>query len=212
MNVMSSKNNIKKTLIMSIIINGIIPLIAYKFFMHYMPSITALIIATMIPLADNLYHIIKDKKIDAFAMFILVGFIIGIIAVLLGGNEKFLLLRESFITGILGFIFLISLIFPKPLIYYFAERFSNSDKINKEFLEKRWESPYFRHSIKLITLVWGIALVLEAIIKVVLVFILSISAFLVISNFVSYGIIGLAIFWTISYRKKMIGKLSKQKL
>lgn len=48
--------------------------------------------------------------------------------------------------------------------------------------------------MKLMTLVWGLGFILEAAIKVVLVYTLSISEFLLVSNFVSYGIIALLIF------------------
>ena len=138
---MNLKN--KKSVILSILINGFLPLIIYKILMNYFPNLTSLIIATIIPCIGNLYEILKDKKIDVYAMFILFGFIIGIIAVLLGGGEKFLLLRESFITGIMGMVFLISLLLKKPLIYYFAQRFSNPDKNNKIDWEKKMEYPLF---------------------------------------------------------------------
>ena len=205
---MNLKN--KKSVILSILINGFLPLIIYKILMNYFPNLTSLIIATIIPCIGNLYEILKDKKIDVYAMFILFGFIIGIIAVLLGGGEKFLLLRESFITGIMGMVFLISLLLKKPLIYYFAQRFSNPDKNNKIDWEKRWNIPYFRHGMKLMTLVWGLGFILEAAIKVILVYTLSISEFLLVSNFVLYGIIALLIFWQVKYVKKFKKNISEK--
>ena len=57
------KNNIKKSIIISILINAILPLITYKILINHIPSsITALIISTTIPIIDNIYHIIKEKK------------------------------------------------------------------------------------------------------------------------------------------------------
>lgn len=90
------------------------------------------------------------------------------------------------------------------IIYYFAQRFSKFDinKNNKTDWEKRWNIPYFRHGMKLMTLVWGLGFILEAAIKVILVYTLSISEFLLVSNFVSYGIIALLIFWQVKYVKK----------
>ena len=67
---------------------------------------------------------------------------------------------------------------------------------------KRWNIPYFRHGMKLMTLVWGLGFILEAAIKVILVYTLSISEFLLVSNFVLYGIIALLIFWQVKYVKK----------
>ena len=98
------------------------------------------------------------------------------------------------------------------IIYYFAQRFSKSDinKNNKTDWEKRWNIPYFRHSMKLMTLVWGLGFILEAAIKVILVYTLSISEFLLVSNFVSYGIIALLSFWQVKYVKKFKKNISEK--
>ena len=56
------KNNIKKSIIISILINAILPLITYKILINHIPSITALIISTTIPIIDNIHHIIKENR------------------------------------------------------------------------------------------------------------------------------------------------------
>ncbi len=75
-----------------------------------MTEVAALSFATIIPLADTLYHLVKHKKLDVFAAFMATGFILSVLAVLLGGDPKLILLRESFVTGIMGLIFLGSLL------------------------------------------------------------------------------------------------------
>jgi hypothetical protein len=42
---------------------------------------------------------------------------LSLIATLPGGSPRLLLIRESFITGIFGLIFLGSLLFPRPLLF-----------------------------------------------------------------------------------------------
>jgi hypothetical protein len=51
------------------------------------------------------------------------------------------------------------------------------------------------------TAIWGIALLGEAIVKIILVYELSISAFLAISQLIFYGVIGAAILITMVYRR-----------
>lgn len=51
------------------------------------------------------------------------------------------------------------------------------------------------------TAIWGIALFGEAIVKIILVYELSISAFLAISQLIFYGVIGVAILFTTGYRR-----------
>lgn len=207
------KNNIKKSIIISILINAILPLITYKILINHILSITALIISTTIPIIDNIYHIIKEKKIDIFASLIILGFIVGIISMLFGGSQKLLLIRQSYITAVIGIIFLTSMFFPKPMVYYLAKKFINSQdkyvKNNKSTIDEKWKNPHFRFSMKFLTFIWGICLVLEAVCNISLVFILSISKYMLISPLVSYGFIGCAVFITFFYRKKIKSKVSR---
>ena len=207
------KNNIKKSIIISILINAILPLITYKILINHIPSITALIISTTIPIIDNIYHIIKEKKIDIFASLIILGFIVGIISMLFGGSQKLLLIRQSYITAVIGILFLISMFFPKPMIYYLAKKFINSQdkyaKNNKSTIDEKCKNPHFRFSMKFLTFIWGICLVLEAVCNISLVFILSVSKYMLISPLVSYGFIGCATFITFFYRKKIKSKFSR---
>lgn len=208
------KNNIKKSIIISILINAILPLITYKILInHISSSITALIISTTIPIIDNIYHIIKEKKIDIFASLIILGFIVGIISMLFSGSQKLLLIRQSYITAVIGILFLISMFFPKPMIYYLAKKFINSQdkyaKNNKSTIDEKCKNPHFRFSMKFLTFIWGICLVLEAVCNISLVFILSVSKYMLISPLVSYGFIGCATFITFFYRKKIKSKFSR---
>lgn len=207
------KNNIKKSIIISILINAILPLITYKILINHIPSITALIISTTIPIIDNIYHIIKEKKIDIFASLIILGFIVGIISMLFGGSQKLLLIRQSYIIAVIGILFLTSMFFPKPMVYYLAKKFINSQdkyvKNNKSTIDEKWKNPHFRFSMKFLTFIWGICFVLEAVCNISLVFILSVSTYMLISPLASYGFIGCAAFITFFYRKKIKSKFSR---
>lgn len=98
----SSKRKLIQMIAVSLIVNGAIPVIVYNLLKDYYSSFVSLLIATLIPLGDNLYHIVKYKKADSFGLFMLTGFILSLLAFVLGGNERLILLRESMVTGLLG--------------------------------------------------------------------------------------------------------------
>ena len=206
------KNKIFRSVATSIIINGLIPLLVYKVMLLYFSSFVSLIAATTIPLFDSLYSILKLKKIDVFALLMLTGFTLGIIALFLGGNEKLILLRESFVSGILGLVFIASLFLSRPLIFYLAKRFmANGDSAIEALFDDNWNYPYFRFSMRLLTVVWGVVLIGEAVIKVYLVYHLSIVAFLAVSQFVFYGALGVAIGFNVIYQKRIRRNMIKIK-
>lgn len=207
-----SRKHIVKSIAITLIINGVIPLLVYEWLRSYMSGVTALSIATVIPLLDNVYHLIKHRRLDVFAVFMFVSFALGLAMALLGGDEQMLLIRESFVTAFLGLVFLGSLLFPRPLIFYFAMRFTvGADPVRTKAFADQWQYPYFRYVLRLMTAVWGVALLGEAIVRTLLVYSLSITQFLAVSSFVMYGFIGAALGWTVYYRKHSGKKLRQIK-
>ena len=199
---LKTKKKVIQTIVISLIINGALPVLVYNLLVDHFSSFVSLLIATLIPLGDNLYHIIKYRKADAFGLFMLTGFVLSLLAFVLGGNERLILLRESMVTGLLGLIFIASLFFAKPLIYHFAIRFSsNAETEKKGQFEKNWEVPYFRFVLRIMTAIWGIALLGEAMVKIILVYELSISTFLAVSQLIFYSVIGAALIFTVVYRR-----------
>jgi uncharacterized membrane protein len=65
-----------------------------------------------------------------------------------GGDPRILLIRESLVTGVLGIACLVSLLLPKPLIFYFAPP-------NAAFYQL-WQYPSFKRYMTLMTIAWGI--------------------------------------------------------
>ncbi|OLR22813.1 VC0807 family protein [Bacillus cereus] len=188
---------IRKPLILTLIVNIIVPYISYIVLIPYTNHITALIIASLAPLLETLYSLIRMRKVDVFSCVIFFSLSLSAIAVLIGGNERFILLRESYITGIMGAVFLVSLLFSRPLIFYFARRFSNNPQ-----LDYKWEhSASMKRTFRVLTGGWGFMLLFEALIKIVLVYSMPVRAFLLVSTFITYSLIGLTILWTIRYIK-----------
>jgi hypothetical protein len=201
-----------KNIWVSILINGVMPILIYNLLLSFYSSTVSLTIAIIIPLLDNLHQVFKYRKADAFGLFMVAGFVLSMLVAFLGGDEKLILMRESIVTGVLGFIFICSLFFSKPLIYYFALRFTaNGDPAKKTTYEQRWEIAYFRYVIRLMTAVWGFSLLGEAVIKLILVYQLSVSAFLAVSQIIFYGVLALTIGWTVHFRKHARKRLEQIK-
>lgn len=195
-------------ILLTLLINGAVPYVLYVWLSQYMSSFTALCIATVVPMADNLFHLARHRKLDVFGGMMLFTFLLGIGLIALGGDEKLLLIRESFITAAVGLLFLVSLLFKRPLIYHLAMRFTVQDNTGeKSKFATNWDYPYFRSVVRLMTIVWGGMLLIEAGIRVVLVYELTTAQFLAVSNLVFYGFIGVTILWTAMYRKRSTARL-----
>ncbi len=194
------------SLIWGIVLNATIPVVCYFFAkMFVSPSeLIALIFATAFPLLKSVYELLWRHELDPVTVLILLGIAASILAIFLGGDPRMLLIRESFFTGAFGAVCLISLIFPRPIMFYFGRFFMAGNDIKKrEVFNAGWKNPSVRRTHRLVTSVWGMVYVGEFLVRIILVYNLPAAVVLIISPF----IIGLStiftIIWTFWYVKKI---------
>ena len=142
---------------------------------------------------------IWSRKFDTLSLLVIAGIALSLVATLLGGSPRLLLVRESLITGIFGLIFLGSLLFPKPLMFYIVKTTVTKQGMSEEAFASRWSIPGFRFTFKLMTVVWGAGLLVEATVKIILAFTMPTGLFLVVSPIISYGIYFGLLGWSILY-------------
>lgn len=189
-------------LLVSIVINAAIPFLLYTLTKKYISSseVVALSIAALFPIFDSIFGIIRHRQLDLIAVLALLGIVVSLVGVLLGGDPKILLIRESFLTGALGIACFVSLLLPRPLMFYFGRQMmAGRDPVKITQFDAQWQYPYARFVHRLITVVWGIAYVGEFILRVILVYTLPVSVVLLISPFLLGGITVATIVWTFAY-------------
>jgi hypothetical protein len=168
---------------------------------HFPPaSIIPLLVASLCPLLANVVSMIYQHHLDVFGIMVLIGLAVSIIGVLLGGNQQLLLIRESFVTGAIGLAFLLSLLLPKPLGYYFAKQFlTANDPKKSESFTALWQQPRFQSVIRGGTIFWGLLLMGEFVLRVIMVLTLPIPVVLAVApivfNAFIFGGIGVSAIW-----------------
>jgi hypothetical protein len=189
-------------LLSSIVLNAGIPLALYLLVKRYVsPSdVVALSVAAIFPILSSIFDFVRHRQFDLIAIFALLGIIVSVGGVLLGGNSKILLIRESFFTVMLGIACFVSLLLPRPLMFYVGRQFiAGKDPEKIAEFNAQWQRPYARFVHRLITSVWGIAYVGEFIIRVILVYTLPAAFVLALSPILLGGITIGTITWTFAY-------------
>jgi hypothetical protein len=133
---------------------------------------------------------------------VIAGIAASLVATMLGGNPRLLLVRESFITGVFGLVFLASLWFPRPLMFHIVKATIAKRGIAETQFAGRWSIPRFRQTFYLMTGIWGAALIVQAAFQVILAFTLSIEQDLVVSPIVGYGFYLVLLGWSFWYGKR----------
>jgi hypothetical protein len=164
------------------------------------------LISSTPPAISVIVKLFYYRKVDPLGIIIVFGLVISAIISVIDGQPRVLLLRESIVTAATGAIFLITLIPIKigklqlrPLTYGIAAQMTAAapavrymrygQMIQVSRSEFNWEySTKFRFAMRLGTALWGIALLLEFVAKLIMYF-----SPLTIDQMVLYGNVVLAV-------------------
>src|SRR5579884_3167279 len=146
----SNPKQVVRSLLPTIAINAVLPFIIYiimKNLLHQSDFLA--LVATGVPSTlVSLVSIVRNRRIDFIAGVVLLGIVVGLLVTLISHDAKLLLVRESFFTVAFGLAFLVSLLFPKPLIYYATRTvLAGNDPEQVQRYEARWQDTAFRIAI-----------------------------------------------------------------
>ncbi|MGU3471734.1 VC0807 family protein [Paenibacillus sp. D51F] len=190
----------------TVLMNAVLPYVAYRILSEGMTGLQALLIATCLPLLEQLWHLARRRKPDAFGLLMAGLFVLGAGAALAGGGEQAVLLRESLVTGAAGAAFLLSLAGRRPLVYRLAARFVPA--ADAAAMEQRWELAEYRRASRVSTVFWGALLLGESMLRVGLVLVLSVETFLAVSGLLLYGTLGFGALWSMTYRRRTLSRIN----
>ncbi|RUS15448.1 hypothetical protein BC937DRAFT_92425 [Endogone sp. FLAS-F59071] len=170
----------------TLIIDAIAPVVLYSILKNNLQLVWAILISGTPPVLSVILNAIKAHRVDAIGIIVTSSFLITLIASFISGNPRLLLLRESFNAGIVGVIFLFTLI-PirglRPIMYYLTRQLVAGDTVTTEYHTWLWTvSSRFRKLLYVITVLWGVGEVAEMGVRLVFVFTLPIDDVVYVSN------------------------------
>lgn len=178
-----------------------LPLVAY-YALHLLGASdwVALLTASFAAALRIVWAAVRDRRLNLFAVIMLVVFAVGLALAFVGGDPRFLLLKDSFVTGAVGLTFVVTTLFDRPLTLAAMQSFTPA---KGEFLAERYRTDArVRHGYRLTSWVWGVGLLVEAALRVPLVFLLPISVMVAVSQVMMIAAFALLIAWTSWYSRR----------
>jgi hypothetical protein len=195
--------HIVRHVIPSLLLNAVAPFVVYSLLSAHMSTVHALMMTALVPFAENVFTLARHRRLDLFGFFVFLSLVLSSVIVLLGGSPRLILARESFLSAAFGLIMLLSLLCPQPLVYYLTGHFvAGHVPARKKEFRLKGASPWFRNFMRLLTVVWGMVTLADALLNVYLAFNVSITTFLIVSPIVRYGIVGCAFAWTVVHAQR----------
>jgi hypothetical protein len=200
-----------RSLLPSILVNVVLVYLIYTLLKSYTSAsdLIALLLSSVPALIGEIVTMIRHRQLDVLGIITLAFLAISAVISIIGGDPKLLLIRESFLTVVLGVACIVSLLFPRPLMFYIIRYFATgNDPAKAPVFNSRWQYPEFRRYMRIISVVWGIVYLVEFPVRVFMVYHLPIQQYLAIGPIVFYAVTFAIIAFTIAYARRMISRIT----
>jgi hypothetical protein len=136
------------------------------------PPIWGLLLGSAIAIVSTTINTFRRRRIDRVGILVLMELAISIVLLFVWRDPRFLLAKPSLYTAIAG-VYLIATSFRgKPLTYDGALQIgTRGDPVRASAFARCWErSSQFRKTLRIASLGWGLACLIDAILRVVVVY------------------------------------------
>ncbi len=141
---------------------------------------------------------IRQRRLDPFALFLLVLFGASLILSFVSGDPRIILAKDSAQSCIAGLVLVVSCLIHRPLAYYAALRFSRSgDATQQEQFRATANTDTMRARWYRVSLVWGVTLLIDAIVRMAMAFLLPLRLAANVSQILMFAVLGLLLLWTV---------------
>ena len=199
----TSGRRVAGEILISIVVGGVAPYVAYVLLHPYLAEVPALLIGGLFPAAVEVVSFLRHRRLDSVSTLNLAALGVSVLLAATGGSARLLLVKESLVTGAIGSWFLVSAFLPRPAHFYLSRQFVTGNLPERVArYNAAWIAvPYMHTVLRTTTTVWGIVFVVEMVVRIILVFRLSTPQMLVAGPVIFYGMTLAVIAWTVVYAR-----------
>jgi hypothetical protein len=148
---------------------------------------TALLLAAVPPLVRAGWTLVQRRRVDMLAAFTLSILVLSVATSFVAGSPRFLLAKDGWMTAAAGVWMLVTLLGTRPFLYRAIRSLSGG--AGQQRAEAAWAgSPTYRHLLRALTTMWGLVLVLDAGVRVVLAYTLPVDQVPLVSGLQYLGV------------------------
>lgn len=180
------------------------PLIAYRLCRAGgMPQVWSLVASGALPGLGVLVDYVRWRTLEVVGALVLGGIFLSVALALISGSTKAVLLEGAGTTGAFGLACLASVATRRPLLFYFVQGFYGGRHSDEgAAMEQRYDGiPVVRSYFRTITVAWGAAYLVEAVVLAVVVQLVSTGTALAFNRIAPWLVFALLFAWT--YRRGM---------
>jgi intracellular septation protein A len=196
-----AKDGRLRSLSMIVIFDIAAPLAAYYLLRSAgLSAVAALLISGVFPTVGVIISAVRNRRLDVIGTLVLAGIVVGTVLGVLSHSARLILLEGSVPTAVFGLACLGSLLRARrPLMFTFALEFTGPDTAQGREMVQLWEFDGYRRVFRTITAVWGCGFLVEAALRVLIVYNTSTGTALALSKITPFVFVAIFTAWTIGY-------------
>jgi len=190
-----------KQMLPTLVFDVAMPIVVFNVLTHSgMSTLWALVTGGLSPAINNLRVWVKVRRLEPLGIIVMSFLAIGTVTALITASVFVALIKESFLTATFGFICIGSLFAGRPLMFYIIRQFvAGDDPERLEWWNGLWQYPQFRTAQRLVTAVWGVVYLVEALLRVAFALVLSSQQVVSISPVMAFTVMIALMAWTRRY-------------
>ncbi|MEU7132340.1 VC0807 family protein [Streptomyces sp. NPDC046261] len=169
-----------------LVVDAVIPMVAYYVLSDGfgMSTLAALAWSSALPAARTVWGLVRDRRLNGLAALILVVNAVGLLLSSVTGDVRLMLAKESVGSAVVGLVVLVSVAVGRPLMTVALRPWVTKGEPAKHAAWDRLAriSGRFRRAERTFSVVWGTALLAEAVARVVGVYTLPVDTMVWLGN------------------------------
>lgn len=192
-----------RRLLPNLLITAGIPFLINILARPYMSTIDALLLASSFPALYTVGSLLVKRRIDVLGLLVVAGLVLSAVFALVFNSPRLLLLQSSAVNGLFEMVLLLSLLFPRPVLFYLVRSIMTQNEVQRlASFNADWAFPQVRSFYRVLSLVWGCVTLSQVMLVALLAFTLPISLMVGIGPILNIAMILPAAHWSVVYFRK----------
>ncbi|HEY2693943.1 MAG TPA: VC0807 family protein [Pseudonocardiaceae bacterium] len=164
----------------------------------------ALVLGGALPVVRLAYTLVTERRLETLSACTLTVVVCGTAIALVTGDVRLLLARESYLTGLLGIWTLGTLLCAaRPFVFTVTTKML-PPKTAASWQRDWGRSPEFRRVMRLMTIFWGIAFLLDAVARIVMAYTLPVDVVPIAGAILLAVLLSAIVQWSKAYGKRLL--------